>query len=72
MSILEKCITADKRKIFHAIRYAEQTLEYANRYFDAKTKSYIEKAINWLNSEMIQNSWNLEIPKLIQLLNTLK
>ena len=69
MSILEKCFTDDKRKVFHAIRYADQTLEYANRYFDEKTKKYVEKAIKWLNSERIQNSWNFEIPKLIQELN---
>lgn len=72
MSILEKCFSDDKRKVFHAIRYAEQTLEYANRYSDEKTKKYIEKAINWLNSEKDLNYWNLEIPKLIQQLKLLQ
>lgn len=72
MSILERCITDDKRKVFHAIRYAEQTIEYANRYFDEKTKRYIEKAIDWLRSERSQYSWNLEIPKLIQSLISMK
>ncbi len=71
MLILEKCITNDKRKIFHAIRYAEQTLEYAKRYFDDKTKRYIDQAIDWLKSEKNQYSWNLEIPKLIQSLELL-
>ena len=71
MLILEKCITNDKRKIFHAIRYAEQTLEYAKRYFDDKTKRYIDQAIDWLKSEKNQYSWNLEIPKLIQSLKLL-
>ena len=72
MSILERCITDDKRKVFHAIRYAEQTIEYANRYFDEKTKRYIEKAIDWLRRERSQYSWNLEIPKLIQSLISMK
>lgn len=72
MTILEKCINDDKRKVFHAIRYAEQTLEYANRYFDDKTKKYIEKAISWLNSERDLNNWNFEIPKLIQSLSEIK
>jgi hypothetical protein len=72
MSILEKCINDDKRKLFHAIRYAEQVLEYANRYFDNKTEKYIDNAITWLNNEKNQNKWNSEIPKLLQSLNTLK
>jgi hypothetical protein len=72
MSILEKCITDDKRRLFHAIRYSEQAIEYANRYSDKKTSQYIEKAINWLNSEKAHNNWNLEIPKLLQSLNDIK
>ena len=37
MDILEKCINDDKRKVFHAIRYAEQAKEYFNRFFDEKS-----------------------------------
>lgn len=66
MSILERCYRDDKRRIFHVISYAEQTKEYANRYFDEKTKHYIETSIEWLKSEIQINRWNTEIHRLLR------
>lgn len=71
MAILEKCITDDKRKLFHAIRYAEQSKEYSKRYFDEKSKIYIEKSKNWLREELKKNSWNFEILNLLKELDSL-
>jgi hypothetical protein len=69
MSILEKCITNDNRKIFHAIRYAEQVKEYSKRYFDDKTKQYLEKSKSWLRVEQKKSNWNIEIQKLLKQLD---
>ena len=55
MDILEKCINNDKRKVFHAIRYAEQAKEYFNRFYDEKSITYIMKAKEWLKKEY---KWN--------------
>lgn len=65
MEILERCYNDDKRRVFHVIRYAEQTKEYSKRYFDDKTKHYIGTAINWLKLEAEQNKWNYELRKLL-------
>lgn len=66
MSILERCYRDDKRRIFHVIRYAEQTKEYSKRYFDDQTKHYIKTSKEWLNSEIRQNEWNYEIRRLLR------
>lgn len=51
MSILEKCYLSDKRKVYHAQKYAEFALKYQGKYGDDK---YIEQAYCWLN-ELIKN-----------------
>jgi hypothetical protein len=66
MSILERCYKDDQKRVFHVIRYAIQTKEYAKRYFDDKTKHYIQTAIEWLKSEIIIHHWNSEIPRLLK------
>ena len=66
MEILEKCITDDKRKLFHAIRFAYQSIEYSKRYQDSKSRDYLEKAKRWLSSELTKSSWNFEIKKLLK------
>lgn len=66
MSILERCYNDDKRRAFHVIRYAEQTKEYAKRYFDETTKHYIQTAIRWLRSEVEHNKWNHELKRLLK------
>lgn len=71
MEILEKCITNDKRKLFHAIRYAEQAKEYSKRYFDERSKRYIDKSKNWLKEEQKKNSWNFDILNLLKDLDAL-
>ena len=66
MSILERCYNDDKRRTFHVVRYAEQTKEYAKRYFDETTKHYIQTSIKWLKSEAEHNKWNQELRRLLK------
>lgn len=66
MSILERCYKDDQKRVFHVIRYAIQTKEYAKRYFDEKTKHYIKTSIEWLKSEITIHHWNSEIPRLLK------
>lgn len=51
MDILEKCYLSDKRKVYHAQKYAEFALKYFEKYSDSK---YIEQAFCWLD-ELIKN-----------------
>lgn len=72
MEILEKCLFADKRKVFHAIRYAEQSIEYLNRYYDRKAIDYVEKAKNWLKEEHKERKWDRELQNLITKIEQVK
>ncbi|MEK6494994.1 SIR2 family protein [Myroides odoratimimus] len=72
MDILEKCFNDDKRKVFHAIRYAEQAKEYYKRFGDEKSLEYIKKAIDWLKLEYKSKTWDKGLMSLIQSLEDLK
>lgn len=50
MEILEKCMTADARKRFHAYTYARQALRYHGRFSDEKSAQYLYTAKSWLQS----------------------
>lgn len=51
MTILDQCYNNDKRKLYHAQKYAEFSLILSNDY---KVDDYLKTAINWLN-EMTGN-----------------
>lgn len=72
MEILEKCFNADKRKVFHAIRYAEQSIEYLNRYYDKKAIAYVETSKIWLRNEFKDRSWDRELRNLLQKIEQIK
>ena len=51
MAILEQCYTSDKRKIYHAQKYAEFALHFVQKFND---KAFLEKAYQWIG-ELIEN-----------------
>lgn len=55
MSILESCYNWDKRKIFHAIVFADHAIQYHKVYDDEISKTYLIKAKNWLLKEQPDN-----------------
>jgi hypothetical protein len=64
MDILERCYGDDNRKTFHVIRYANQALQYNEKYGDEKSQEYLINAINWLKGETKREPWNRELFKL--------
>ena len=50
MKILEKCMTADARKRFHAYTFARQALRYHGRFSDQTSAQYLYTAKSWLQS----------------------
>lgn len=60
MQILEKCMTNDSRKRFHANVYGSQSIKYYNRYSDDKAKQYLQQALEWLNKEIDHSLWDVE------------
>lgn len=72
MQIIKKCYQDDQRKTYHAIVFAEQSLEYFTIFGDAIAKDYLESANNWLSEIEIEKKYNykakylsLEIQKIL-------
>lgn len=70
MEILEKCYHSDYRKNFHAIRYANQALQYHDRYNDSKAVTYLNNSHRWLKEEHNRQKWNTEISQLLSKVTT--
>ncbi len=51
MNSLEECYSSDIRKTFHAMTYADHSLQYWHKYRDKKSLEYIKKASTWLAEE---------------------
>lgn len=71
MLILEDCFNNDKRKVFHAVRYASQAISFYKKYGDEKSISFLRKSKEWLLREHDANSWNKEIRRLLNDLHEL-
>ena len=72
MNILKKCYQDDQRKTYHAIVFAEQSLEYFSIFSDSTAKSYLELSKKWLLEIEIDKKYNqkaknlsLEIQKIL-------
>ncbi len=61
MEILMKCYRDDKRKLYHCIRFGEQSIDYDNRYHDEISEEYLKNAYNWTKEESKVNSWNSKL-----------
>ena len=55
MEILEDCYKSDKRKVYHAQKYAEFAIWIFNKY---KETDHLNKAIRWID-EIIKNEESL-------------
>jgi hypothetical protein len=66
MEILEKCFSDDKRRIFHALRYGEQSVQYSDRYPDTTASKYLQNALRWLREEQKKSAWHYELKGLIR------
>lgn len=64
MSILDKCMSNDSRKRFHANVYGSQSIKYYNRYRDEKAIRYLQQALEWLNKEIDHSLWDVETRKI--------
>lgn len=55
MEILERCYESDKRKVYHAQKYAEFAIWIFNEYNET---TYLDKALKWLQ-ELIRSEESL-------------
>ncbi|WP_345861616.1 SIR2 family protein [Shewanella algae] len=69
MEALEQCHSADVRKAFHAMSFADHSLRYWKKYRDKVAVSYLEKARDWLSEEADEDN---RIGNVSRLLNQVK
>lgn len=58
MQILARCYESDRRRVFHAIRFADQALRYRNVYGHDAARRYLERARGWLINEAQASPWS--------------
>ncbi|WP_294279819.1 SIR2 family protein [uncultured Chryseobacterium sp.] len=63
MNILINCYKQDKRKLYHAKKFAEQAIEYYERYGDEISKEYCSQAEAWIDEEIKTNNWHRGLRK---------
>lgn len=60
MRILERCMSADNRKRFHAITYGKQAIQYFIKFGDEQASEYLLQAKIWLSTEIDHSAWDIE------------
>ena len=62
MDILRQCYSDDKRKLFHAITYADQALRLSEVYDkDSGVHDHLIRADQWLGEEERRSPWNRDV-----------
>ncbi|WP_419810603.1 SIR2 family protein [Bacterioplanoides sp.] len=56
MRVLEFCYSSDVRKTFHAMKYADQAIQYHAKYRNKVALQFLEKAKSWLAEEIEQTN----------------
>ena len=66
MEILAQCYKDDKRKIYHAIIFADQAISYFEKYGDSVARTYLKTANQWLKEELEKSSWNRNLKRMYE------
>ncbi len=64
MSILSDCYNSDKRRIYHALTFADLAIQYARALRDADAMNYLRTAQAWLIDEEKHSPWSREAKRL--------
>jgi tetratricopeptide (TPR) repeat protein len=65
MEILSECYSSDKRKMYHALAYSDQALQYARACpHDSYAMEFLRTAQKWLVEEEKYSPWSREIKRL--------
>lgn len=64
MSILAECYSFDKRKRYHATKFADHALRYWDVYGDDAARDYLTVAEKWLTEEQKKAEWHRGVRRL--------
>ncbi len=70
MAILSECHSNDKRKLYHALTFADQAIRYYDKFGDGQAKEYLVTAKKWLTEERRDIS-HRGIERLLKQINTI-
>ena len=65
METLTECYKWDKRRLFHAITFAGQALDYWQAYGDDDALNYLGTAKTWLQEEQKTSPWSRRLKQLL-------
>ncbi|MEW7279197.1 SIR2 family protein [Aquimarina sp. 2201CG1-2-11] len=71
MNILKKCYSEDSRKTYHAVTFAEQSIEYFTKYSDGSAKEYLNLSIQWLKEARTERKYNYRVKTLLKQLENI-
>ncbi len=66
MKILSECHKADKRKLYHALVFADQAIKYYNKFNDAESQNYLQTSQQWLSEELTKGFRIRDIQRLLR------
>jgi len=64
MDILSRCYNDDKRKTYHALTFADQSIQYYGVYKNDEALEYLTTAKKWLTEEAARSPWNKNVKRL--------
>ena len=57
MEILKRCYKSDRRKVFHAMTFADHAIHYWDAYGDTQAREYLNQALTWLVEQKRKEPW---------------
>jgi hypothetical protein len=71
MNTLKECYTSDRRKGFHVIIFAENAIQYWNKYGDQVAKNYLLEAKEWTEDVKSKEIWPRGLERVQHTINQL-
>jgi hypothetical protein len=66
MDILSECYAYDRRKIYHALTFADQAIQYYDKYGNDEATEYLLTARKWLGDELRRAPWLRNAARLLR------
>ncbi len=70
MDILTECYKSDMRKTYHALVFADHSMQYWDVFGNADAKDYLKTSYEWLKEEVGKSSWNRNARRMFSRVNS--
>ncbi len=71
MEILTECYKSDLRKTYHALVFADHSIQYWNVFGNNAAKDYLKTSLEWLGEEIRESPWNRNANRMYNIVNKL-